>query len=386
MHQTHIKEYMRLSIGFLVAVLLLGVLPTSAQGILPNSFGKWSGSAKPGLAPIEFHNGDKTTQVTAGQEAAALQEYGFVAGEFGDYSRGDQTLHVNLYKMKDPSGAYGLYSYLRTTDMPSAAFSEHSSMSRERALVLVGNLVLDVQSKDVPALAADLKPLVANVSTHAETGLLPSIGQHIPTKGFIDRTDKYVFGPQTLNQVFPLSSSDWLGFSQGAEVETARYRVNGRELNLLLADFPTPQTAGRKLAELQKQFDVNGSNPTAATGSTPLYAKRALTLVAIVSGATSQKEADVLLSQVESGSEITWNEPTFEFKEPGIGTMIVGAITGTGVICMFAIIAGLAFGGVRLVVKRATNRVFDRPDQVQVLQLGLSSKPINAEDFYGYRK
>ena len=58
--------------------------------------------------------------------------------------------------------------------------------------------------------------------------------------------------------------------------------------------------------------------------------------------------------------------------------MIVGAITGTGVICMFAIIAGLAFGGVRLVVKRATNRVFDRPDQVQVLQLGLSSKPIKS--------
>jgi len=387
MHQTHIKEYMRLSLGFLVLVLFLGVLPASAQGILPNSFGRWSGSPKSGLAPLEFHNGDKTTQLIADQEAAARQEYGFVAGEYGDYSRGDQGLHVNLYKMKDPSGAYGLYSYLRTTDMPSSAFSEHSSMSRERALVLVGNLVLEVQSKDVPALAADLKPLVATVSTRAETGLLPSIGQHIPTKGFIDRTDKYVLGPQTLNQVFPLSSADWLGFSQGAEVETAKYRVNGRELNLLLADFPTPQTAGRKLTELQKQFNVNGSNASAgSTSSTPLFAKRAMTLVAIVSGATSQKEADVLLGQIESGSEITWNEPTFEFKEPGIGTMIVGAITGTGVICMFAIIAGLAFGGVRLVVKRATNRVFDRPDQVQVLQLGLSSKPINAEDFYGYRK
>ncbi|HTZ98752.1 MAG TPA: hypothetical protein VMB02_00370, partial [Candidatus Aquilonibacter sp.] len=27
-------------------------------------------------------------------------------------------------------------------------------------------------------------------------------------------------------------------------------------------------------------------------------------------------------------------------------------------------------------------RVFDRPGYVQVLQLGLGSKPINAEDFY----
>ncbi len=375
---------MRLTMIFAVAVLFLAALPASAQGILPNSFGGWNGTARAGVAPVEFRNGEKTTELTADQQAAARQEYGFVAGEYGEYTRGAGTLHVNLYKMKDPSGAYGLYSYLRTTDMPGATFSEHSSSSRERALILVGNLVLEVSGKDVPVATADLKALVVAVSPRAESGLLPSIGQHIPTKGFIDRTDKYVLGPQTLNQVFPLSNGDWLGFSQGAEVETAKYRVNGHELNFLIADFPTPQTAAKRLAELQKQFNMNRADATA--DSNPLFAKRALTLIAIVSGAATQKEADALLNQIESGTEITWNEPTFEFKEPGIGGMIVGAITGTGVICMFAIIAGLAFGGVRLVVKRATNRVFDRPDQVQVLQLGLSSKPINAEDFYGYKK
>ena len=94
--------------------------------------------------------------------------------------------------------------------------------------------------------------------------------------------------------------------------------------------------------------------PKGAGSSKPLYARRALTLVAIVSGAATKKEADAILDQLESGTQITWNEPTFEFKEPGIGVMIVGAIMGTGVICLFAIIAGLAFGGVRLVVKRAT--------------------------------
>ena len=63
--------------------------------------------------------------------------------------------------------------------------------------------------------------------------------------------------------------------------------------------------------------------------------------------------------------------------------MIVGSIVGTGIICGFTLVAGLAFGGFRLVVKRALpNRVFDRTSQIQVLQLGLSSKPINAEDFY----
>jgi hypothetical protein len=51
---------------------------------------------------------------------------------------------------------------------------------------------------------------------------------------------------------------------------------------------------------------------------------------------------------------------------------------------MFAVVAGLAFGGVRIAVKRLLpGRVFDRGDQLDVLQLGLGSKPINSEDFYG---
>jgi uncharacterized protein DUF6599 len=376
---------MRQSIGLFAALLCLAVLAASAQQgnlILPGSFGGWTGTAQSGLVPMvvayrdDVHPNEAMIQATR-------QEYGFVSGENADYKRGSEELRVNLYKMKDPSGAYGLYSYLRTTDMPHADFTEHSSISREHALVLIGNAVVEVGGKDLPKNRAALKTLIAAVVPHAESGLLPTIGEHLPTRGFVDRTDKYILGPATLNEIISLADGDWLGFSQGAEAETAKYRVNGRELDLVIADFPTPQTAAKKLAELQKQFNINDSNDGS---SRPLYARRALTLVAIVSGATTKKDADAILDQIESGTEITWNEPTFQFKEPGIGVMIVGAIMGTGVICLFAIIAGLAFGGVRLVVKRATNKVFDRPDQVQVLQLGLSSKPINAEDFYGYRK
>ncbi len=381
---------MRFNVSLFLVTLVLAAPPSSAQGILPGSFAGWSGTAQPGVTQPTVYNGDKIGSITAERTQAAMREYGFVSGENGAYSRGAETLQVNLYKMKDPSGAYGLYSFLRTTDMPRAEFTEHSSTSREHALALAGNLVLEVKGQDLQRNSSALKALVATVTLHAESGLLPTIGDHLPTKGFVDRTDKYVLGPETLNQFFPLADGDWLGFSQGAEAETAKYRVNGHELDLVIADFPTPQTAAKKVAELQKKFNINeskGANDSnAAENSKPLYARRAMTLVAIVSGAATKKEADAILDQLESGTEITWNEPTFEFKEPGIGVMIVGAITGTGVICLFAIIAGLAFGGVRLVVKRATNRVFDRPDQVQVLQLGLSSKPINAEDFYGYRK
>jgi len=379
------KLLTRIGLSFLLLfAFLLAAPPASAQGILPNSFAGWSGSPKAGLAASVYYNGDKTNQPIEDAKAAARQEYGFVSAENGTYKRGSDSLMVNLYKMKDASGAYGLYSYLRTTDMPQAGIREHSSASQDHALVLTGNLVLEIQGKILLRETRDVKALTDAIEPHAEGGLLPTIQQHLPTRGFIDRTDKYVLGPETLSEVFPFESGDWLGFSQGAEAETAKYRVNGRELNLVIADFPTPQTAAKRLGELRGQLNVNGSHGGA--NPTPLFVKRDMTLVAIVSGATSEKEANAILDQIASGAEITWNEPTFQFKEPSITMMIVGAIMGTGIICLFAIIAGLAFGGVRLVVKRATNKVFDRPDQVQVLQLGLSSKPINAEDFYGYRK
>ena len=48
-----------------------------------------------------------------------------------------------------------------------------------------------------------------------------------------------------------------------------------------------------------------------------------------------------------------------------------------------ALVLGVAFGGVRVVTKRFfPGKVFDRPNQMEVLQLGLSGKRIDPSDFY----
>ncbi len=361
---------MRRPVLTIAVFLLAGASSAPAQSILPKSFAGWDGTTQSGFSP------DKWGEVAA----AAAKEYGFVSGEHGSYSHGTDMLEVTLYKMTDPSGAYGEYSFLRTPDMPRAELAEHSSMAAARALVLVGNAVLDIRGNNLPKLEAALKSLVSSVGKKAQTGPLPWIGGRLPTDDMIQRSDHYILGPVALNQFFPLGADDWLGFSHGAEAETAQYQLGGKTVTLLLADFPTPQIASDELSRLGKRFNVNGSN--SGTGS-PLFAKRTVTMLEIVMGASTRAEASPLLSQIESGTQVTWNEPTFQFKEPSIEMMIVGSIIGTGVICGFTLIAGLAFGGFRLVIKRALpNRVFDRSSQIQVLQLGLSSKPINAEDFY----
>jgi hypothetical protein len=357
----------------LLAVLLLVLRPAAAEQILPHSLGPWAETA----------GGSAVTMPAE----AVLAEYGLRATESATYSAGrsngggDQ-MRVTVFQMKDPSGAYGLYSFLRTPDMARAEFAEHSAMSRARALVLCGNLVLDIAGQDLARLTSQINSLVAAAATRAQNGPLPTLWQHLPPKGLVERSDRYILGPETLNQLFPANLGDALGFSKGAEAELAHYRLASHDVTLLIADFPTPGFAAQQLAELQKQFDVNGSKPGGA--SPALFAKRDLTLLAIVADAPNQAEASALLDQIQSGTQLTWDEPTFQFKEPSIEMMVVGSILGTGIICGFALIAGLAFGGFRLFIKRMLpGKIFDRGTQLQVLQLGLASKPINAEDFYG---
>ncbi len=355
------------------ALWLLAASPAAAQGLLPPSFAGWSSAPVAGIRASDMERAGLNN-------APALREYGIITAEQRTYGRGAENLQVTLYRMRDPSGAYGAYSFLRAADMASARLSEHSSISRDRALALTGNLLLDISGKDLIPLEADLKVLVGSVAPHAELGPYPPLWQHLPLDGFVPRSDRYVLGPFALNQLLPLADGDWLGFSNGAEAELARYRLNGQEVTLLLADYPTPQMATQKLEELSKRFSLNGDR---ATGRPKLFARRDLTLIALVANARSQATAESLLKRVSSGTELTWNEPGFSLTDPGISQMIVGIIVGTGILCLFTLIAGLAFGGVRLVVKRLMpGRVFDRPATMEILQLGLSSKPIEAKDFY----
>jgi len=371
-----------------VPLLCLAAFPALAQRILPSSVAAWQPCSQAAASPLSSNppgpapsSRDALPENEVAYPNDVLSEYGLSSTEKESYCRGSELLDATLFRMNDPSGAYGVYSYLRTPGMSRADFTDHSSLSNDRALVLVGNLVLDIRGRDLRKNVPDLKALVASVEPRAQEGPLPELWQRLPTKNVVEGTDRYVLGPQTLNQLFPGGLGDSLGFSKGAEAEVAHYRVGGHDATLLIADFPTPQLAEQTLAGLEMKFNVNGSK--AAPSSPPLFAKRSLTIVAIVSGAPSETEANALLNQVHSGTVLTWNEPTFQFKEPSIEVMVVGGIVGTGAICVFALIAGVAFGGVRLIVKRFfPGKVFDRGSHLQVLQLGLGSKPINSDDFY----
>ena len=360
-------------IGTLVALLALAAYPVHAQHVLPQSFGGWAVAA-----PLDIG-----LDRAAGDAAPILRENGTESVERLNYTNGADTLLVTLYRLKDASAAYGAYSFLRTPEMAGAKLTQHSSLSHDRALILTGNFVADISGKDIQHKTADLKLLLAQISKQAEAGLYPSLWQYLPLDGIVSHSDRYILGPVALHNELPLAGDDWLGFSSGAEAELARYRLGGQELTLVLVEYPTPQIASKQLEALDQRFNLNRSGSSAQDGRAVLFARQTSSLVALVAGTRSQTIADTLFQNVKYHADLTWNEPSFSYTQPGWGTILVGIIFGTGILCVFALASGLAFGILRIVVKHFwPGKVFDRTSQVQILQLGLSSKPIEAKDFY----
>jgi len=313
---------------------------------------------------------------------AILREYGTVGIEQADYARENGHLVGTLYRMGDPSGAYGLFSYMRTDDMrPGTGVGDSSAVSAKRALILRGNLLLDASGDDAPALSPDLAALTSAVMPRAQTGPYPTLETHLPRQGLDANSRRYVLGPLALHEFFPLADGDWAGFYGDAEAEVAQYNVQGRRMTLLLVDFPTPQAAEAQFNSYSRYFDINPAKPDNSRPA--VYARRDFTLIAMVLGARSQAAANALLQNTHSGEEITWNEPTFQVTQPTIIQIVIGAITGTGVLCLYALVAGFAFAGVRLLVKRLLpGRVFDRDSSTEILQMGLTGKRIETKDFY----
>jgi hypothetical protein len=373
-----LKAMRRISCLLLFAVLSAGVavLPARAQGLLPESFGNWKSSSA-----TQRMDG-ATVEQSAGADAAVFQEYRIEGAARRSYSRGGESASITLYHLADPSAAYGLYTFLRSDALSAIDVGSFAGASPTRALFVVGNLVVDVSSPRARPSDADLKSLAQKLTAQADTTPFPTIGESLPAAGLVHRSEHYFVGPQALSRVVPLGTDDWAGFDFSAEALAARYRLNDKDAVLLLISYPTQQIAAKEFDGMMRRFPIDPPGGAPA-GQSVLYGRRISSLVALVVGAPTREAANALLDQIHSDDVVTWNEPKTTYSDPSISRIVIEGIMGTGAIMLLAIVVGIGFGGFRLVIKYFfPGKVFDREKQLEVLQLGLASKPIKAKDFY----
>lgn len=358
---------------FVLALALAGAPYCSAQSTvkntLPDRFASWVSTSSP------------TKVKPSEQDAVLLTEAGLEESLTRPYSNGSQNLNVSLGRFHDPSGAYEAYTALLDTDLEPSTVGQLTAIGHGRLIMLIGNFLVNV---DQPQLAstADLKELSSVVRKSADTTPLPPIRAFLP-QGFVDGTQRYALGPAAFQAALgklgetefaPLTKE--AGFDFGAEAIFANYQKAKESGVLLLIDYPTPQLAEQHLRHLDAVLP-----PAEKQAGTTVERKGSL--LSLVLRPPSAAFAEELRSGVHYQTEVTWNEPTHKLTDPPWVVILGRILIFTLLFMGLTIAVGAAFGGVRVLLKTFfPGKVFDRPGQMDVLQLGLSGKRIDSRDFY----
>jgi hypothetical protein len=360
-----------------LAIVLLFLAPALlADTVLPAHFGKWTAN-----------NSVQSPDIPANAKDV-LAESGLESAETRAYSNGNAAITVTTYRLHDSSGAYEAYTFFQgpkncpPTSGLSACLPPIDDPSEKRRITLIGNILITID--DAGSLTQDDQDALSKqISAKADKTPLPPIPEYLPTPDRIAGTEKYALGPAAfcaalaaLNRPDYRALSDAAGFSSGAEAMFALYQNKGDAAVVLLIDYPTPQLAGLHWKHLEQALP-----PSAKSDGTSIERKG--TLLAIALAPSSRGYAARVRDAVNYETHVTWNEPTHTITDPPITTVLAKIIIATGVFMLVAIVFGVAFGGVRVLLKSLfPGKVFDRPEQMDVLQLGLSGKRINSRDFY----
>jgi hypothetical protein len=365
---------------FVLGVLfaLLSAANLSAQSKSPQQ----SSSAQQSVLPDAFAGWHTASCDANAQHPALSREAGEREFRSCQFTSGRQSATIWAGKYRDPSSAYEVYTSLLRPTMSPSTVGRLTAVDSKGLLILTGDIVIGVdQPRNVST--KDLQELASAVATRSDKTPLPPIREYLPKEDLVNATQRYALGPVALGaaaesvgkpEIAALAPA--VGFGQGAEAMLAQYH-RGREGGvLLLLDYPTPQLAELHLRHLETVLPED-----ATRAGTPIERKGSL--LAIVFAPSSVAYAQSLRDGVTYQTQVTWNEPSQTVTDPPWAVVLYRIFVGTGIFMIMAVAFGVAFGGFRIFVKKLLpGKVFDRPEQMEVLQLGLSGNKIDTRDLY----
>ncbi|HYO81015.1 MAG TPA: hypothetical protein VES20_06420 [Bryobacteraceae bacterium] len=289
--------------------LICSIVLTCAAGaaILPQSFAGFQRSgapSQPGMDPADKPLWD---------------EYGLVEAERAAYVSGGSEVIITAWRLKDPTGAYGVRHWLGAN-----------------AVVTHDNYVLRVEGQrpDKETMAQLWSQLPNRVSTAA-----PPLPAFLPARNRVQGSERYLLGSNALNRFAPEVPAELAALDRGGEGAAATYRLRGQPIQLTLISYPTPQMAqafARKFAERSGlAFERKG----------PLIA------VVPVTGAPPAAVQD-LLKSVEYNPKLTWNEYVSKDTPQDAAKMILAIFALAGILIVLSLVLGLFFGGSRVMAEK----------------------------------
>jgi len=375
------KVFTLLSGSFFVLFLasLAYGLDTPTAPLLPKQFGGWqmAGSVQTSKDPAQADP----------VNSALLKEYGFTDLAAATYTRDDgRKVRLKAARFGDTSGAYGAFTFYKMPQMQTAQIGDQGAALNERVLFYRGNILVDADFGKWTAMsAAELRELASVLPLPAgSTRNLPGLPAYLPTQSYVKNSAKYVVGAVGLEKINAPLPAPLVDFAAGPEVVLGNYSSGGGQATLMLISYPTPQIAAEHLRRIDAA--IQPGTQSRADGAFPADAGRVLTkrtgpIVVVASGPLSASETTSLVASVNYDADVTWNENTSFSKKDNLANLLVNIILLCGILMGLALVAGIAFGGIRIIVKRLLpERVFDRPEGMEFISLHLSDNRSRPQD------
>jgi uncharacterized protein DUF6599 len=238
-------------------------------------------------------------------DAAIYTEYGLQRLYSRTYSKGNEKATVEIFEMRYPSQAYGLFTFNR------------GSLSPNRREFYVNNFLVSIDSVlNDPQLDSSLSESLKK-NLPSQSGNLPLLPSHLPEQHRIAGSEKYLVGPAALTNLKGFNKlKDFIKFDGGVEIVVADYKIGDDPMSLMIIEYHTPQLASDGHKDSTKYLnslsqDEKGSRILKRVGN---YLVHAINV-------QDKSEAENLIGQIKYEYKVYWegnklSDIPLEFRPP----------------------------------------------------------------------
>jgi len=314
---------------FLLSLILTSLAPAST---LPDSIGAYHRTSV-SRPPLD--------------DQAVWKEWGLQNAETAAYENGKAKFQATAYQLQDTTASLAAFYWLRPAKSTPSGVANLAVETPTSLLLVHGNYLLNFEGykptlPELDAAAGELK----NVDRTA----LPTL--YLPSGNLVPNSERYIIGPATLQKFSPGIPPSVAAFHLGAEAESAVFHSSRGDNQVLVFNYPTWAISQQRAAEF-------GKLPGAVV-------KRSGPLVAVTLNPPDPDLAENVLGQIAFKADVTLQEHVPTLRD-NIGNLVINAFILIGILLCFALVSGLAVGGVRAWMRRGK----ENPDADTLISLHL---------------
>jgi Family of unknown function (DUF6599) len=342
-----------------------------AKALLPDIFDGWT-AAEPTTPLTDPAQADPAN-------AAALKEYDFTYGLLANYKRGDETLSLRALRFADTSGAYGAYTFYRQNGWPRVDIGTGGTSDHNRVLFWQGDTVVDANFSHVgPMTAGEMRELARHLPVpHGNKAIAPPILAELPQAALDKQTMHYAVGPSGYAGSGGMLPPQLVGFDDDAETVTANYSLQSGPATLTLIEYPTPQLAEAKEAQIRAYIKAGSQaqppfpKPLQDSDQASLEVRRSGPLVALVSGDAIPDESHHLIESVNYQADLVSIPQPMQSEAAKAGQFLLGVTLLCVIGASAAILLGFFLGGGRALYRIARGKPVSSVYDTEFIRLNL---------------